>query len=273
MEALEKENIMNILLGNIMNKLTLSIIMPSLNEEKNIALSMQNALNALTDCGIEGELICINDGSSDNTLEIMKNKQKEDKRVRIVIHDKPKGFGASFWAGVMESKMDAVVIMPGDNENDPWEILRYFSLLEQVDMVIPFVFNVKVRSAFRRFVSSFYRLIINITFGVTLNYMNGTVLYRTSILRKIAHQNSGFFFQTDLLIRLIKGGYLFAEVPYRLEQREKGISKAVTFPSLIGVMKGYLRLLKDLPGLAVQAFPSESVTASRRSIENEKYKN
>ena len=35
--------------------------------------------------------------------------------------------------------------MPGDNENDPEETLRYFNLLEHVDIIIPFIFNREVR--------------------------------------------------------------------------------------------------------------------------------
>jgi hypothetical protein len=52
--------------------------------------------------------------------------------------------------------------------------------------------------------------------------------------------------QTDILIRAIKGGYLFAEVPYQLGARDNGVSKAVTFPSLIRVVTGYVRLFFDI---------------------------
>ncbi len=136
-------------------------------------------------------------------------------------------------------------MLPGDNENEPLEIFRYFRLLEHVDIIIPFMFNKQVRSLFRNALSFFYRFVINTTFLVNLNYTNGTILYRRSILKDQPHRSKGFFFQTDILIRLIKKGYLFAEVPYKLRTRKEGISKAVTFPSLLNVIKGYLRLVKD----------------------------
>ena len=66
-----------------------------------------------------------------------------------------------------------------------------------------------------------YKGIINLSFGMLLNYMNGAAMFRKSILRDYNLQNTGFFFQTELLIKSIKKGYLYAEVPCALKKREK----------------------------------------------------
>ena len=227
------------------NLLDISVIMPALNEEKNILQAIKNALGAFQECGIAGEVIVVNDGSSDRTKERVEGFLQSDKRVRILNHDKPLGIGASFWDGVDNAQGGAIVLLPGDNENDPWEIFRYFRLLEHVDIVIPFVFNREARSIFRNILSFLYRFIINSTFLVNFNYTNGTALYRRSILKELDFRSTGFFFQTDILVRTVKKGYLFAEVPYRLGMRKDGVSKAVTFPSLFKVVKGYLRLVRD----------------------------
>ena len=257
-----------------MSDLTLTIIMPALNEEKNLKFAISNALSSLNDYNIRGELLCIDDGSKDSTLLIMKEWQEKDNRIRIISHETPRGFGASFWAGVMEAKMDAVVVIPGDNENDPWEILRYFFLLNHVDIVIPFVYNSNVRSIFRRFLSFTYRTIINFTFKTNLNYTNGTILYRSSVIKTLTYQSNSFFFQTDILIRLTKNGYLFAEVPYRIENRENGISKAVSFPSLLKVIKGYFKLIKDQYNKIDSSPHSDnSLTYKRYNEKNSKFIN
>ncbi len=227
------------------NPLEVSVIMPALNEQDNIVLAVKNALSAFDESGIDGEIIVINDGSRDKTQERVAAFIANDKRVRLINNDKPLGIGASFWNGVDNSRGGVVVLLPGDNEVDPWEILRYFKLLEHVDIVIPFVFNKQVRSLFRNGLSFIYRFIINTTFLVNFNYTNGTILYRKSLLRELEFRSTSFFFQTDILVRIVKKGYLFAEVPYRLGVRKEGISKAVSFPSLLKVMRGYLRLVKD----------------------------
>jgi len=227
-------------------KLDISIIMPALNEEKNIVDAVSNTLNAFEDLNIHGEVLVVNDGSTDKTQELVVELGKKDKRVRLLNHDSPQGIGAAFWDGVDDARGDVVSMFPGDNENDPWESLGYFKLLEQVDIVIPFVFNKEVRSLFRNLLSFVYRFIINTTFLVYFNYTNGTVLYRKSLLKELDFRSKNFFYQTDILVRLVKKGYLFAEVPYRLGMRSTGVSKAVSFPSLLKVMRGYLNLIKDV---------------------------
>jgi glycosyltransferase involved in cell wall biosynthesis len=223
----------------------LTIVMPALNEQENVRAAINNTLSAFLECRIDGEIIVVNDGSTDKTESIVCEIMKSEPRVRIVTHAKPQGIGASFWDGVEHSRGEFICMLPGDNENDPFEILRYFPLLQHVDMVIPFVFNKQVRSLFRNGLSFVYRFIINSTFLVYFNYTNGTVMYRRSILKEIDFRSTGFFFQTDILVRTVKRGYLFAEVPYRLNLRTQGVSKAVSFPSLLMVIRGYLRLVKD----------------------------
>lgn len=249
-------------------KYDLTVVMPALNEERNIIAAIKNTLKAFAESGICGEIVVINDGSRDKTGQLVKDFMRLDSRVCVISHDKSLGIGASFWDGVDNAKGGAIVLLPGDNENDPWEIFRYFKLLEHVDIVIPFVFNKEVRSIFRNALSFVYRFIINSTFLVNFNYTNGTVLYRRSILKELNFRSTGFFFQTDVLVRAVKKGYLFAEVPYRLGLRKDGVSKAVSFPSLFKVVKGYLRLVRDFyftKNLRVNAvFPADSSTAARK---------
>ncbi len=245
----------------------LTIIMPALNEEENVQEAIRNTLCAFDDYQIAGEVVVIDDGSTDRTGEIVAREIERDPRVRIVRHATPQGIGAAFWEGVNHARGQAVCMLPGDNENDPWELFRYYRLLEQVDAVVPFVFNKQVRSIFRNVLSYVYRTIINTTFMVSFNYTNGTVLYRKVVLDELKFHSKGFFFQTDILVRIVRRGYLFAEVPYRLNLRSHGVSKAVTFPSFLKVVRGYIRLVRDIhftsDGSRMQTFAIASQTARR----------
>ncbi|MGP0565529.1 MULTISPECIES: glycosyltransferase family 2 protein [unclassified Nitrospina] len=256
---------------------TLSVIMPALNEEAHVALALQNTLDALDHFSIPGEIIAVNDGSRDRTPQIIEEFMARDPRVRVIHHENPRGIGASFWEGVDDAANEIVIMLPGDNENDPWEIMQYIRLLEHVDIVIPFVYNRGVRSAFRNILSFVYRSVINSTFMVNFNYTNGTVLYRKCILKELEYRSASFFFQTDILIRAVKKGYLFAEVPYRLGLRLEGKSKAVSYPSLLRVARGYLRLVRDFyfskkSKVAKDEFVAGSSTSRRYATENTLYK-
>ena len=202
----------------------ISIIIPALNEEENIVQAIENVEKALKEINETGEIIVINDGSSDNTSKLVLDKIRNNSCIRIINHEVTKGIGASVWHGIMESKGEIITWMPGDAENDAFETLRYHTLMDDVDIVIPFIYNKEVRTKTRRILSKMYKGIINLSFGMLLNYMNGAAMFRKSILRDFNLQNTGFFFQTELLIKSIKKGYLYAEVPCALKKREKGHS-------------------------------------------------
>lgn len=222
----------------------ISVLMPALNEAENIGAAMAVTLAAFDRMGIDGEVLVINDGSADATPALVEKASAADRRVRLLNHATPQGIGASFWDGVDNASGDAVVLLPGDNETVPSEIFRYAGLLDHVDVVVPYLFSYETRSPLRRAVSLAYRVIVNVSFLTFFNYTNGTVIYRRSILKALTYRSKGFFFQTDILVRLAKeAGYLFAEVPYHISRRSGGASKAVTPAALGQVMRDYARLL------------------------------
>lgn len=221
---------------------TLTVVMPSLNEEANITAAMESTLRAFDRYGITGELIVVNDGSRDRTPELVRAYMVREPRIRMIEHDAPKGIGASFWDGVRAARHQFVTMFPGDNENDPVDALTYFHLTRDVDIIVPFIHNVEVRSVARRVVSSLYRFIINMSFGMNLNYTNGTVIYNTNVIRQITPRATGFFYQAEILVRLIRAGYLYAETPHFLSQRASGRTKALTLRSFIKVAREYLSL-------------------------------
>ena len=233
-------------MSNDKDRLSLSVVMPALNEEHNVISAIERTLSAFDHYKINGEIVVVNDGSTDSTGALAEDRAEAQKRVRMLVHKTPQGIGASFWDGVREAWGEVVTMFPGDDENDPVEALRYFHLLENVDIVIPFVCNKGVRSKRRERLSFAFTTIVNLTFGTRLNYTNGTVLYRKSILSALELNSKGFFYQTELLIKTIKRGYLFAEVPNLLRKRSSGVSKAISLKSFFAVVRGYLHLVKDL---------------------------
>ncbi len=246
----------------------ITIIMPALNEEKNVGAAIDDTIAAFKEYGIDGEILAVNDGSTDSTPERIKRKTAEyPGKVRMLTHPGPQGIGSSFWDGVDVAQGELVSLLPGDNENIPGEILRYARLLEDVDLVIPFVLNGEVRRRFRRFLSANYVRFINLAFGTSLNYTTGTVIYRKSLLKELTSRRMGFFFQTDILVRLVRRGYLFAEVPYRLRERGGGRSKAVRLRSLGDIIRGCFKLMIDVyftKGDMLRPYARDSVTAERK---------
>lgn len=220
--------------------------MPVLNEEDAISGTVANVLAGFHRFALNGELVIVNDGSSDRTAEIAKGLAAQHECLKVIHHATNGGIGSAFRDGVKVATGDLVVYIPGDGENDAAEIFRYIPLMETVDVVIPYSTNPEIRPWRRRFISSFYHLIMTRTFSLQIKYMNGNVIYRRAILEGIPFRSNGFFYQAELLIKVLRRRYLYAEVPYQQKVRLGGRSKSVNFSGLLIVVRGYLGMVKEL---------------------------
>ncbi|OGQ96474.1 MAG: hypothetical protein A2521_09300 [Deltaproteobacteria bacterium RIFOXYD12_FULL_57_12] len=223
-----------------------TVVMPAYNEEKCLAASVANVLASFTGLAIDGQLIIVNDGSIDGTGALADRLAVAQPAIAVIHHQIPQGIGGAFWGGVGMAAGEVVVMVPGDGENDAGEILKHLPRMEQADVVVPFVVNPEVRSLKRRLLSLLYGRIINLSFGLSLRYLNGTVMYRTELLHGLELRSSGFFYQAELLIKTIRQGARYVEVPCRLQQRRAGQSKAVTWSSFGHVMRAYLAIFSEV---------------------------
>jgi glycosyltransferase involved in cell wall biosynthesis len=112
----------------------ISLIIPVHNEEKNIPIVYKEAKEVLEELYKDGyiyEIIFINDGSSDNTLEVLKNIKKNDPFLRILNMDRNRGQAAGLTAGFHYAIGEIIVTMDGDGQNDPKYIKNLIKKLEE----------------------------------------------------------------------------------------------------------------------------------------------
>lgn len=238
------------------DNISLSVIVPGLNEEQNIRTAVEELITALRKAVLDWEVILINDGSTDSTGVIANELSQGDSRIRVLHHDKPMGIGYSFLEGIRASSKGVITWVPADGENDPNELLKYLPLTEHVDIVIPFVVNKEIRPLLRRVLSAFYLSIINMTFRTRFNYTNGNIIYRKKVFDSIMPRSNGFLVHAECLVKAIRSGFTFAEVPVTLEKRFEGDSKALLLNSFLSVCREFIMLfweiqiLKRFPGKA-----------------------
>jgi len=89
-------------------KENISAIIPAYNEAKNIG----KVLDILKDCTFIDEIIVVNDGSTDQTSEVV--KKASDKRLRIIEHEQNQGKGAAMATGIQNSKNDLLLFLDSD---------------------------------------------------------------------------------------------------------------------------------------------------------------
>ncbi len=105
----------------------LSLVIPVMNEEENIKPLFKAVREALKD--IDYELIVVDDGSEDNTVEEL--KKYKDERTKIIVLNRNYGQTTAIAAGIKESRGDIVALMDGDLQNDPRDIPLMMEKLEK----------------------------------------------------------------------------------------------------------------------------------------------
>ena len=105
----------------------LSVVIPVMNEEENIPPLFDAVKEALRD--IDYELIMVDDGSSDATVQRM--KEQADERTKIIVLNRNFGQTTAMAAGIEEAKGELIATLDGDLQNDPADIPMMIEKLEK----------------------------------------------------------------------------------------------------------------------------------------------
>ncbi|MFC1781637.1 glycosyltransferase family 2 protein [Planctomycetota bacterium] len=108
----------------------LSVVVPLLNEQDNIGLLHQQITESLSD-KYQYEVIFVDDGSSDNSVSILKELQKSDNRIRIICFRKNFGQTAALSAGFAHARGNIIIAMDADLQNDPADIPKMIDKLQE----------------------------------------------------------------------------------------------------------------------------------------------
>ncbi|MFH1963945.1 MAG: glycosyltransferase family 2 protein [Acidobacteriota bacterium] len=166
----------------------LSIVVPMYEEEGNAALLHEQISAVLDDLkGLEAEIIYINDGSADQTLEELKKAAQQDPRVTVLDLRRNYGQTAAMSAGFDRARGEVIVAMDGDLQNDPSDIPILLEELEKgFDVVSGWRKDRKDNSLMRTFPSWIANWLIGQVTGVKLHdYGCSLKAYRGEILKDV----------------------------------------------------------------------------------------
>ena len=160
-----------------------SIVVPLLNEQDNIGTLHQQICDALTD-KYNYEVIFIDDGSTDNSFEILKKLHKSDPRVRIIRFRKNFGQTAALSAGFTHAQGEIIVALDADLQNDPADIPQMIAKLhEGFDVVSGWRKKRHDKALTRRLPSKIANWLISTITGVKLHDFGCTLkAYRKEVL-------------------------------------------------------------------------------------------
>ncbi len=215
--------------------MTISIVIPVHNEAENINPLLNEITATLTDFP-DYEIIYIDDGSHDDTLDVLKKAQQSIPNLRVFHHEKSCGQSAAIYTGIKAAKFPVIATLDGDGQNNPADIPNLYAELQlqreknsKLAMIAGWR-NQRHDSAWRLFSSKFANGIRSKLLGdATPDTGCGLKVF----LRDAALQLPFFdHYHRFLPALMLRGGYQVVSVHVTHRARERGISNYGTLDRL-----------------------------------------
>jgi len=234
-----------------MNKIDeISVFLPAYNEEKNIKQTVNLVHNVVKNVSKKFEIIIINDGSKDKTGEIAKELSLQNKTIRVITHEKNKGYGGSLISGFYNSRYKWISFIDSDGQFDFSEINKLIEEQKKTnaDLVIGSYSKRKV-SCLRRINTFIWQMLIRTMFNLKVKDIDcGFKLIKKDVIEKIPKLESqrGAFISTEFLVKSKLAGFKIAEVPVSHFERKDGKATGANLNVIINSFKDLFVLKKKL---------------------------
>jgi len=172
--------------SNSQDLLNISVIIPLLNEAESLEELHQRLTEVLETLGQSFELIFVDDGSNDNSFEVLKGLHANDQHVRVIQFRRNYGKAAAIYAGFQQVRGEIILTMDADLQDLPEEIPRLVAKLQDgYDLVSGW--KIKRRDPFsRKIASRLFNLTVSLLTGIRLHDFNsGFKCYRKEVTQEI----------------------------------------------------------------------------------------
>ncbi|XP_067952123.1 dolichol-phosphate mannosyltransferase subunit 1-like [Watersipora subatra] len=229
-----------------------SILLPTYNEKENLPIITYLICQYLNESDINYEIIIIDDGSPDGTLEVAKQLQKIYGSDKIVLRPREKklGLGTAYIHGIKHATGTFIIIMDADLSHHPKAIPQFIRKQQETgcDIVTGTRYagdgGVYGWDFKRKLISRGANFLTQILLRPGVSDLTGSFrLYRKKVLERLVQScvSKGYVFQMEMMVRARQFGYTIDEVPISFVDRVYGESK-LGGSEVIGFAKGLLYL-------------------------------
>jgi len=202
----------------------ISVVIPVLNEAETIQPLSDQITAVLDDLGRSCEIVFVDDGSQDDTVERIRGAHEADARVRLVRFRRNFGKAAALCAGFDVSRGSLVVTMDGDLQDDPDEIPKLLEKLESEDLDLVSGWKQQRQDPFsKRLPSKVFNWVTRKLARIELHDFNsGFKVYRREVLDEIALYGE---LHRYIPVLASRKGFAVGEIAVRHHRRQHGTSK------------------------------------------------
>jgi|SRR3989344_3936692 len=227
----------------------LSIFFPFWNEEQNIEEVVSSAISIAPKVSDKWEIIMVDDGSSDRTLEIANSLASKDGNLKVISLHPNRGYGAALKAGLENAKYDYVVFTDGDLQFDFSEVSKFVEEIRDADIVIGYRKKRRDRKILKRLLfMNLLKIGDLILFGFTFRDIDcGFKMFRKGAIDAISTLRSeGAMITTEILAKAIRKNLKIREVGVEHYVRQHGIQTGANIPVVARAILESLTLWLDI---------------------------
>jgi len=203
---------------------SLTVALPAYNEAANIEAMVREVYRKVAPLVGDLEVVVVNDGSRDETGEILARLAEEDNRLQVIEHPVNLGFGAAVRDGIWAASKDYVFYTDSDLQFDLAELPRFAARMGQADMVIGYR-HARSDPWHRRLFGRGWSWLVNLLFGYVARDVDCAFkLFARKVIERVHVASTGATFSAEFLVRAKRAGFTIVEEPVSHYPRQAGSS-------------------------------------------------
>lgn len=233
-----------------MKSYELSVVGSAYNEGNNIIELVERLQRVFKKKNIAGEVVLINDKSTDNTGEIMDRLAVEARNIHVIHNKRNRGIAESWKIGISAAKGKYVCLMDTDLQNLPEDVYKLYQeiVFTNADLVQGWRNHIgRTKYSPQYFLSRGLNMLLNVLFGMHMSdNKSGFVIARKEVLMDVMkHKKKYTHFQTFITVAANAKGYSMREVETLFGERHLGRSYLsgrllkTTWDTFIDVCRGF----------------------------------
>lgn len=221
---------------------SLSIVFPCFNEALNVSAMIDQAVKVGENYGVDYEVVVVDDGSEDNSAQIVSAWSDKDKRVKLIKHPRNLGYGAAVRTALKSATKDLVFFTDGDNQFRMADIEKLFSLIDSSDAVVGYRLN-RRDAAYRRMNGKLWTGCVRLLFGLGVRDIDCAFkLFKRRQLEGLDFCSNHLTIHAEVLTKLRRKGCKISEIGITHYPRTAGKATATSLASVFKTLKELLLL-------------------------------
>jgi glycosyltransferase involved in cell wall biosynthesis len=199
-----------------------SVVLPAHNEEENVIEAVRQAIAATEALSMRQEVIVVDDGSTDATGALAGGLSSFEPRVRVVSHDRNRGYGSAVRSGIAAARLDWVLLTDADLQFDLGQLAEFVPYTREAELVVGFR-EKRSDPLLRRVNARGWNALIHLLFGLPVRDVDCAFkLIRRDMLDGVELISTGATIDTEILAAASRRGAHIVELPVMHRPRVAG---------------------------------------------------